>query len=67
MTSVVKYLGLLALLAMASGACAQVQVGDNLHMNASGLFSGGYSGDYGNQTSSDHGLNLGLNGTLRGD
>jgi len=66
-TSVVKYLGLLALLAMASGACAQVQVGDNLHMNASGLFSGGYSGDYGNQTSSDHGLNLGLNGTLSGD
>ena len=30
-------------------ASAQMQIGDNTHMNAGGLFTVGYAGDYGNQ------------------
>ena len=53
------------LLLVAPAALAQVQVGET-HMNAGGLFTFGYSGDYGNQIPSDHGLDFGASGTLNG-
>ena len=56
--------GLLLLLALP--AAGQIQVGDNLNMNLNGILSAGYSGIYGNQIASSHGLNLGGNGTLSG-
>ncbi len=45
---------------------AQVQLGENTHMNAGGLFTVGYAGDYGNQTLSSHGLDFGASGALNG-
>jgi len=47
-------------------ASAQVTVGENLKLNAGGLFTAGYAGDYGNEIPSSHGLNFGLNGTIDG-
>jgi hypothetical protein len=44
---------------------AQVQVG-NLNMNLSGSVSAGYSGDYGNLTSSDHSIGIGAAAALSG-
>ena len=62
-----NYLGLVAVLLAACLCSAQKQVGDNVHLNASGLFTGGYSGVYGNDIASSHGIDLGLNGSLNGD
>lgn len=62
----VQYAGIFAL-AIASPVLAQVQVGDNVHLNASGLADAGYSGTYGNMIPSSHGLDFGLNGALTGD
>jgi hypothetical protein len=59
-------IGWLVLLTIAPVASAQVQLGDNTHMNAGGLFTVGYAGDYGNQTPSTHGLNFGASGALNG-
>jgi hypothetical protein len=44
---------------------AQVQVG-NFNLAGSGSVSAGYTGDFGNQTGSDHGLTFGGLGTLNG-
>lgn len=56
----------LLILAIMPMASAQLQVGDNLKMNAGGLLTFGYAGDYGDQIQSSHGLNFGANGTLSG-
>jgi hypothetical protein len=45
---------------------AQLQLGDNLSLHASGTLSAGYSGDYGNLTSSDHSIGVGGTGTISG-
>ncbi len=47
-------------------AQAQLGVGENTKLNAGGLVSFGYAGDYGDQIPSDHGLTLGFNGTVSG-
>ena len=66
----VKKLGLkfgwLTLLLFASMASAQVQIGENTQMNAGGLFTFGYAGDYGNQITGNHGLQFGASGALNG-
>ena len=54
------------LLAVALGAGAQVQVGDNLNMNLNGTLSFGYTADYGNLVGSDHGITAGGNANLTG-
>ncbi len=59
-------LGLALLLTSALFVCAQVQIGDNLSMNLNGQASAGYTGDYGNVTASDHGINVGGNANLTG-
>jgi hypothetical protein len=63
---VAKYIIGLAVVAMAQFALAQVQVGENTKLNAGGLFSFGYAGDYSNEFPSNHGLNWGLDGKLSG-
>ena len=55
--------GVLLLLLPAAG---QIQVGDDLNMRANGNIFFGYTGDYGNQIESSHGLGLGGAGTLSG-
>ena len=45
---------------------AQVTVGNDVSMNMNGQISAGYTGDYGNQIPSDHGLTAGGNATLNG-
>jgi len=47
-------------------ASAQLQIGDNTQIKAGGLFTAGYSGNYGDQIQSNHGLNFGLNGNISG-
>ena len=66
MKRLVQIIGGLAILAFADAAVAQIQVGDNTKMSAGGLFTAGYSGDYGNQIQSSHGLQLGASGQLNG-
>src|SRR6516164_4852794 len=56
----------LRLLMLAQFVCAQVQIGDNTHLNAGGLFTVGYAGDYGDQIQSSHGLQFGASGNLSG-
>ena len=67
MEKLAKLFGLIALLVITPLATAQIQVGENTTMSASGLVTGGYSGDYGNTINSSHGLNVGVNGTINGD
>ena len=62
----VRIFGYLALLTAAQLASAQVNIGDNTHLNAGGLFSVGYAGDYGNQVQSSHGIQFGASGTVNG-
>ena len=45
---------------------AQVTVGDNISMNLNALASFGYTADYGNTLTSDHGLNFGGTANLNG-
>ena len=45
---------------------AALAVGENTKMNASALFTGGYTGDYGDAVPSNHGLDLGVDGKLNG-
>jgi hypothetical protein len=59
-------IGCALLLVLVSRALAQVQVGDNLRMNLNGQASVGYTDDYGNQMSSDHGITFGGNANLIG-
>jgi hypothetical protein len=61
-----KTLAWLWLLGMVQLAAAQVQLGDNTHLNAGGLFTVGYSGDYGNQIASSHGIQFGASGAVDG-
>ena len=60
----------LALLAIAQFASAQapsaLTVGENTKLNAGGLFSFGYAGDYGDEIPSSHGLNVGASGQVDG-
>jgi hypothetical protein len=63
----------LLLLVVTQQALAQVpnpgseaQIGENLHLNAGGLLSAGYTGNYGEQIQNAHGLNFGLDGALSG-
>jgi hypothetical protein len=53
------------LLFLARPAAAQVQAGD-VSMNLTGVISGGYSGDYGDDTASSHSLNVGGTASLAG-
>jgi len=53
-------------LVLALRANAQVSIGENLGMNLDGNIFSGYSGDYGNLTSSDHGLTFGGSADLSG-
>jgi hypothetical protein len=57
--------GLLLLLTMPL-ASAQMQLGENTKLNASGLFSGGYAGAFGNQVAANHEMNFGFNGNVSG-
>jgi hypothetical protein len=63
---IVKLIGCLLLLVFASGIQAQIKVGDNLSMNMSGLLTGGYAGNYGDEISSSHNLEAGGNVQLNG-
>lgn len=44
----------------------ELRIGENTKLTAGGLFSFGYSGDYGNDISSDHGLTGGIDGKISG-
>ena len=50
----------------AQPAPAALSIGENTKLNAGGLFSFGYSGDYGDAIPSSHGLDFGLDGKLSG-
>ena len=56
----------LLLLVMIPLASAQLKVGDEVSMKASGLFTAGYSGSYGDDVQSNHAMDFGLNGTVSG-
>jgi hypothetical protein len=56
----------LTFLVMAQLAAAQVTVGENTKLNAGALFTFGYSGAYGDEIPSNHGLDFGLDGKLSG-
>jgi hypothetical protein len=56
----------LGVLLIAPVAQAQVQVGDDLKMNMTGLLTAGYTAGYGDQIESTHGLDLGGNAQLSG-
>ena len=60
-----RFIGL-TVLAMAQLAAAQITVGENTKLNAGALFTVGYSGAYGDQVPSNHGLDFGLDGKLTG-
>jgi len=60
-------IGLAALvLAMGQLTQAQLSAGENTKLTAGGLVSFGYSGDYGDQVPSDHGLGIGFEGKVAG-
>jgi hypothetical protein len=44
----------------------ELSIGENTKISAGGLFSFGYSGDYGDVIPSDHGLTFGVDGKLSG-
>lgn len=65
----------LAILMMAQLICAQsvpqsqtpeLSIGENTKLSAGGLFTFGYSGDYGDVIPFDHGLTFGVDGKLSG-
>jgi hypothetical protein len=62
----VRCLGLVTVLLLSRGARAQVTVGDNLSMNLNAAIIGGYTGNSGDNISSNHGFTLGGSGTLSG-
>ncbi len=65
-----RILGLMALVLMVGYLAAaqqqQLSIGENTKLNANGLFTFGYSGDYGDAVPSDHGLNFGGSGEVSG-
>lgn len=56
----------LMVLLMAQLAAAQLAIGDNTKLNAGALFTFGYSGAYGDEVPSTHGLDFGVDGRLSG-
>jgi len=60
------WIGCFIVLAAAASVPAQVTVGNDVSMNMNGQISAGYTGDYGNQIPSDHGITAGGNATLNG-
>lgn len=56
----------LMVLVIAQFASAQLALGDNTKMNAGGLFTFGYSGAYGDEIPSSHGLDVGFDGKVSG-
>lgn len=66
MTWRATWIGCFIVLAAAARVPAQVTVGNDVSMNMNGQISGGYTGDYGNQIPSDHGITAGGNATLNG-
>jgi hypothetical protein len=44
----------------------ELSIGENTKLSAGGLFTFGYTGDYGNVVSSQHGLTFGVDGRLSG-
>lgn len=60
-------IGWLVTLALAPGALAQLQLGDNWHINAGALLTLGYQSVYGNDDIQDnHGITLGADATVNG-
>jgi len=57
---------LLVLAGMVPRTNAQVTVGDDLKMNLNGVLTAGYSGAFGDQLPSNHGLNFGGSAELNG-
>ena len=55
----------LAVLAVAQAAFAQIEIGDT-KLTGGGLFTTGYTGDYGDSIQSQHGLDLGFDGKISG-
>ena len=47
-------------------APSALSIGENTKLNAGGMFTFGYSGDYGDAIPSNHGLNFGVDGKLSG-
>jgi hypothetical protein len=66
MKAIHRIVALVVLVAIAPTAFAQLTIGDNTKLNAGGLFTFGYSGDYGDQIPSQHGLDFGFDGRLSG-
>jgi hypothetical protein len=66
----IKHIIVLALLVMVPLAYSQTQpglaIGENTKLNAGGMLTFGYAGDYGDAIPSSHGLNWGLDGKLSG-
>lgn len=63
---VVNWIVGLTVVVLAQLSQAQLSVGENTKLNAGGLFTFGYAGDYGDQIPSDHGLNFGFDGKVAG-
>ncbi|HKI13084.1 MAG TPA: hypothetical protein VKA02_13275 [Candidatus Acidoferrum sp.] len=59
-------IGCFIVLGAAARVPAQVTVGNDVSMNMNGQISAGYTGSYGNQIPSDHGITAGGNATLNG-
>lgn len=53
------WIALAGVLLLAIPLLAQIKIGDNLDLNANGTISAGYSGTYGNEITSSHGLGFG--------
>jgi hypothetical protein len=62
----IQFVAFVLFLSIAQAARAQVQVGDDLRMNLSGMLTGGYQASYGDQLPSNHGIDYGGNATLSG-
>ena len=66
MKRIVQYAACLLFLVATPVTQAQVQIGDDLRMNLSGLLTAGYSASYGDQIPSTHSLEYGGDATLNG-
>src|SRR5271167_510481 len=66
MKGIWTWIGGALLLVLVSRAPAQVTVGENVSLDLNALVQAGYTADYGNFTSSDHGITFGGTGTLTG-
>ena len=53
------WIALAGVLLLAIPLLGQIKIGDNLDLNANGTISAGYSGTYGNEITSSHGLGFG--------